>query len=60
MEKHYDTFITEEDVAGMAAAGLNFARLPVPFWAIEAWTDVGVDETGKRTGEPYAAKLAWK
>ncbi|KAG8916642.1 hypothetical protein FRC01_002947, partial [Tulasnella sp. 417] len=35
LEKHYDTFITEEDFAQIAGAGLNWIRLPIPFWAVE-------------------------
>ena len=39
LEDHYNTFITEKDIAEIAGAGLNWIRLPVPFWAIESWTD---------------------
>ncbi|KAA1471083.1 exo-beta-1,3-glucanase [Dentipellis sp. KUC8613] len=49
LEKHYQTFITEQDFAEIAAAGLNFVRIPLPFWAIETWD-----------GEPFLAKTAWK
>ncbi|KAG9030727.1 hypothetical protein FS837_003191 [Tulasnella sp. UAMH 9824] len=49
LEKHYDTFITEEDFAQIAAAGLNWIRLPIPYWAIE-----------KYPGEPFLEKVAWK
>ena len=35
MTNHYETFITEEDFAQIAAAGMNWIRLPVPFWAVE-------------------------
>ncbi|TFY74858.1 hypothetical protein EWM64_g9153 [Hericium alpestre] len=49
LEKHYDTFITEQDFAEIAAAGLNFLRIPLPYWAIETWD-----------GEPFLAKTAWK
>ncbi|KAF8181023.1 glycoside hydrolase superfamily [Mycena galopus ATCC 62051] len=34
MEAHYDTFITEQDIAQIAGAGLNWVRVPIPFWAI--------------------------
>ncbi|KAJ7491869.1 glycoside hydrolase superfamily [Mycena galericulata] len=34
LEAHYDTFITEEDIAQIAGAGLNWVRVPIPFWAI--------------------------
>lgn len=48
LEQHYQTFITEQDFAQIAAAGLNWVRLPVPYWAIEVWP-----------GEPFLAKTAW-
>ncbi|EDR06394.1 glycoside hydrolase family 5 protein [Laccaria bicolor S238N-H82] len=48
LEQHYDTFITEQDFAEIAGAGLNWVRLPIPFWAVETWP-----------GEPYLAKTAW-
>ncbi|KAF9450270.1 glycoside hydrolase family 5 protein [Macrolepiota fuliginosa MF-IS2] len=49
LEDHYATFISEEDIAEMAGAGLNFIRIPIAFWAIETWE-----------GEPYLAKTSWK
>lgn len=49
IEEHYKTFITEKDFADIAAAGLNFVRFPIPYWAIET-----------REGEPYLPKVAWK
>ncbi|KAK2459491.1 hypothetical protein APHAL10511_008475 [Amanita phalloides] len=49
LEQHYDTFISEQDIAEMAGAGLNFIRVPLPFWAIETWL-----------GEPYLAGTSWK
>lgn len=48
LETHYDTFVTEEDIAEMAGAGLNWIRVPIPFWAIETWE-----------GEPFLAKTSW-
>jgi glucan 1,3-beta-glucosidase len=45
IEQHYATFITEEDIAQIAAAGLNWVRVPMPFWAIDTWND-----------EPFLAK----
>ncbi|KAI0054166.1 glycoside hydrolase family 5 protein [Auriscalpium vulgare] len=48
LEDHYKTFITEADFAQIAGAGLNFVRIPIPFWAIETWS-----------GEPFLAKTAW-
>ena len=49
IEDHYNTFITEQDIAEIAGAGLNWIRLPIPFWAIETWQ-----------GEPFLAKVSWK
>ncbi|KAI8984881.1 glycoside hydrolase [Trametes punicea] len=49
IENHYATFITEQDFAQIAGAGLNWIRLPMPYWAIETWP-----------GEPFLAKTAWK
>ncbi|EKM53646.1 glycoside hydrolase family 5 protein [Phanerochaete carnosa HHB-10118-sp] len=61
LEDHYSTFIQEEDIAQIAGAGLNWIRLPIPFWAIEAWQDVGVDP-GSTTpvAEPFLAKVCWQ
>ncbi|KAJ6449848.1 glycoside hydrolase family 5 protein [Mycena sanguinolenta] len=59
MEKHYDTFITEQDIAAIAGAGLNWVRVPIGFWAISTWTDVGVDETGATVAEPFLEGVAW-
>jgi glucan 1,3-beta-glucosidase len=48
LEEHYKTFITEKDFAEIAAAGLNYVRIPLPYWAIET-----------RDNEPFLAKTAW-
>lgn len=40
---------TEQDFAAIAGAGLNWIRLPIPFWAVEKWD-----------GEPFLEKVAWK
>lgn len=48
MTEHYDTFITEEDFANIAAAGLNWVRLPIGFWALETYSN-----------EPYLEGVAW-
>ncbi|KAL7414386.1 glycoside hydrolase superfamily [Mrakia frigida] len=39
MTEHYETFITERDFMEIAAAGLNFVRIPIGFWAIETMGD---------------------
>ncbi|KAL5483051.1 hypothetical protein ACEPAI_8280 [Sanghuangporus weigelae] len=49
LEEHYDTFITEEDIAQIAGAGLNWIRLPIPFWAIDEWGE-----------EPFLTRTCWK
>ncbi|KAI8998465.1 glycoside hydrolase [Trametes punicea] len=48
LENHYKTFITEKDFADIAAAGLNFVRIPIPYWAIEV-----------RENEPFLPKTSW-
>ncbi|KAJ7627476.1 glycoside hydrolase family 5 protein [Roridomyces roridus] len=60
MENHYATFITEQDIAQIAGAGLNWVRLPIPFWAISTWTDVGVAPDGSTVSEPFLPSVAWK
>ncbi|KAH8110486.1 glycoside hydrolase [Phellopilus nigrolimitatus] len=51
IEDHYNTFITEEDIAQIAGAGLNWVRVPIPFWAVDKWDDAG---------EPFLARTCWK
>ena len=41
-------FQTEKDFAAIAAAGLNWVRLPIPFWAIQ-----------KYDNEPFLEGVAW-
>ncbi|ODN81033.1 hypothetical protein L202_03131 [Cryptococcus amylolentus CBS 6039] len=48
MEEHYKTFITEEDFALIAGAGLNYVRIALGYWAVET-----ID------GEPYLPKVSW-
>ncbi|KAG2050863.1 glycoside hydrolase [Suillus hirtellus] len=48
IEDHYNTFITEQDIAEIAGAGLNWIRLPIPFWAIEKWDF-----------EPFFEQVCW-
>ncbi|KAG8861682.1 hypothetical protein FRB96_002639 [Tulasnella sp. 330] len=48
LENHYKTFITEQDFAQIAAAGLNWVRLPIPFWAIQKYDE-----------EPFLEGVAW-
>ncbi|KAF9053337.1 glycoside hydrolase family 5 protein [Panaeolus papilionaceus] len=49
LEDHYNTFITELDIAQIAGAGLNFIRIPLGFWAIETYD-----------GEPFLERTSWK
>lgn len=49
LDDHYNTFITEEDFAQIAGAGLSWVRLPIPFWAIDTWV-----------GEPFLPRVCWK
>lgn len=49
IEDHYNTFITEQDIAEIAGAGLNFVRVPIPFWIVDTWDN-----------EPFLAKVSWK
>ncbi|KAF9030182.1 putative ectomycorrhiza-upregulated exo-beta-1,3-glucanase GH5 [Hymenopellis radicata] len=49
LEDHYNTFITEKDFAQIAGAGLNYIRLPIPFWAVDTWP-----------GEPFLERTCWK
>lgn len=43
------TVQSEQDFAEIAGAGLNWIRLPIPWWAIEVWD-----------GEPFLPRTSWK
>ena len=61
LEDHYKNFITEEDIAQIAGAGLNWILLPIPFWAIESWNNVGTNSTtGDTIAEPFLARVCWQ
>ncbi|KZP22688.1 glycoside hydrolase family 5 protein [Athelia psychrophila] len=49
LKGHHNTFITEKDIAQIAGAGLNWIRVPIPYWAIETWE-----------GEPFLEGVSWK
>ncbi|KAJ2920119.1 hypothetical protein MD484_g262, partial [Candolleomyces efflorescens] len=49
LESHYRNFITEVDIAHIAATGLTWVRLPIGFWAIETFQD-----------EPFLPRVSWK
>lgn len=40
---------TEDDIAEIAGAGLNWVRIPIPYWAIDVWNN-----------EPFLARTSWK
>ncbi|KAI6120651.1 glycoside hydrolase family 5 protein [Pisolithus croceorrhizus] len=35
LQNHWNTWITESDIAAIAAAGLNHIRIPIGYWAFE-------------------------
>ena len=49
IEKHYATFITEQDFADIANAGLDHVRIPYSYWAVTTYP-----------GDPYLPKVAWR
>jgi glucan 1,3-beta-glucosidase len=49
IEKHYATFITEQDFSDIANAGLDHVRIPYPYWAVTTYD-----------GDPYVPKVAWR
>lgn len=46
---HSTVLQTEKDFAEIAGAGLNFVRIPIPYWVIEV-----------RDNEPFLGGTAWK
>lgn len=48
MTQHYETFITERDIAEIATAGLNWVRIPIGHWAVATIP-----------GEPYLQGVSW-
>lgn len=49
LQRHYETFITEEDFKKIAEMGFDHVRIPTGHWA------VNVDDSD----EPFVPKLAW-
>lgn len=47
--QHADDSKTEQDFADIAAAGLNWVRIPIGYWAIET-----------RADEPFLQGVSWK
>ncbi|GAA5828569.1 hypothetical protein JCM11251_000855 [Rhodosporidiobolus azoricus] len=69
LRRHYETFITELDFLAIAAAGLNWVRLPVPYWAIRTWGGASseggagegkVKQEGDEGWEPFLEGVAWE
>ncbi|RLN90836.1 hypothetical protein BBJ28_00016073 [Nothophytophthora sp. Chile5] len=50
LENHHSTFITESDIADIAAVGINTVRVPVGFWIVGFDHD---DPSGKAEWEVY-------
>lgn len=48
MTNHYETFMTEQDFAQIAGAGLNWVRISIPYWFLETYE-----------GEPYLEQVGW-
>ncbi|KAB8076440.1 putative glucan 1,3-beta-glucosidase D [Aspergillus leporis] len=49
IEKHYATFISEQDFADMRDAGLDHVRMQFSYWAVTTYDD-----------DPYVAKISWR
>lgn len=55
MERHWDTFVTKQDLERLAQAGVTHLRVPLPFWILGTTTTATVEaET-----EPYIVGNAW-
>ncbi|KAI9840461.1 MAG: hypothetical protein M1837_001617 [Sclerophora amabilis] len=49
LEKHYATFVTEQTMADIAAAGMDHIRIPYSYWAIATYP-----------GDPYVPQVSWR
>jgi glucan 1,3-beta-glucosidase len=49
LEKHYSTFITEDDFKAIAAAGLDHVRIPYSYWAVKIYDN-----------DPYVFGVSWR
>lgn len=49
IERHYATFITEQDFADIRDAGFDHVRMQYSYWAITTYE-----------GDPYVPKIAWR
>ena len=55
MKTHWDTWVTERDIAAISAAGLTHVRLPVPHWMLG---DIKSGEPWVQGEWPYVLQLA--
>ncbi|KAJ7931496.1 glycoside hydrolase family 5 protein [Mycena leptocephala] len=55
LQNHWETWITQDDFAAIAAAGLNHVRIPVGYWSVPLTPD---DTNGSTSVAPYTAG-AW-
>jgi glucan 1,3-beta-glucosidase len=49
LEKHYATFITEQDFKDIADAGLDHVRIPYSYWAVKTYDN-----------DPYVFGVSWR
>lgn len=49
LEKHYATFVTEDTIKDIQAAGLDHIRIPFSYWAVEVYD-----------GDPYIFRTSWR
>lgn len=57
LEKHYSSYITEDDFLQMLSLGLNAVRIPIGYWAFKL---EGPDKFNKGSQEKYLQKaLGW-
>ncbi|KAF7330553.1 Glycoside hydrolase family 5 protein [Mycena venus] len=50
LQNHWETWITEDDFAAIAAAGLNHVRIPVGYWSVPL---TSADTNGSTSVAPY-------
>ncbi|KAI9759573.1 MAG: hypothetical protein M4579_002239 [Chaenotheca gracillima] len=49
LEKHYATFVNEQTMADIAAAGMDHIRIPFSYWAVTTYP-----------GDPYVSQISWR
>ncbi|KAJ6257695.1 glucan 1,3-beta-glucosidase [Drechslerella dactyloides] len=49
LEKHYATFVTEQDFKSIADAGLDHVRIPFSYWAVAVYDS-----------DPYVFRVSWR